>query len=265
MIVMQERAEVNKLLGIDSSVVGTRTEIRELCPQLDLSERPAIRSSARSTTRRAGSSATTPSCGASRAPPTDAASRSTRTPRSPGSSATAIGSPRSRRHAAASSADRSCSATAGWSSLVGRARRPAAPDHDAHPPGLRHRAREAVPRRGHRLLPAPRVRLADRSRRVPDRRRDRAVHDVQGDGHALVPRVLGRARARAPSAARADEGAPHLDGPVRPLPRLQPDPRKDGDRQLPRLDRLGNVRLQGRADRRRHARRAGRERRDARR
>jgi len=40
MITMQERAEVNKLLGIDSSVVTPDT-IRELCPQLDLSDRPA--------------------------------------------------------------------------------------------------------------------------------------------------------------------------------------------------------------------------------
>ena len=40
LVVMQERAEVNKLLGIDSSVIGP-AEIRELCPQLDLSDRPA--------------------------------------------------------------------------------------------------------------------------------------------------------------------------------------------------------------------------------
>src|SRR3990170_2967553 len=40
MITMQERAEVNKLLGINSSVVGV-DRIRELCPQLDLSDRPA--------------------------------------------------------------------------------------------------------------------------------------------------------------------------------------------------------------------------------
>ena len=40
MVVMQERAEVNKLLGIDSSVIGP-DRIRELCPQLDLSDRPA--------------------------------------------------------------------------------------------------------------------------------------------------------------------------------------------------------------------------------
>jgi sarcosine oxidase, subunit beta len=39
MVVMQERAEVNKLLGVDSSVVGP-AEIKELCPQLDVSDRP---------------------------------------------------------------------------------------------------------------------------------------------------------------------------------------------------------------------------------
>ena len=40
MITMQERAEVNKLLGIKSSVIYP-DRIRELCPELDLSQRPA--------------------------------------------------------------------------------------------------------------------------------------------------------------------------------------------------------------------------------
>jgi sarcosine oxidase subunit beta len=40
MVVAQERAEVNKLLGIKSRVIGP-VEISELCPQLDLSNRPA--------------------------------------------------------------------------------------------------------------------------------------------------------------------------------------------------------------------------------
>ena len=135
-----------------------------------------------------------------------------------------------------------------------RARARAAPDHDAHPPGLRHRADEAVPRRDHRLLAAARVHLADRPRRVPDRRRDRAVHDLQGNGHALLPRVLLEAHARALPAARADQDAPHLDRALRPLARLQPAPRQDRDRQLPPLGRLGDVRVQGGADRRRDAR-----------
>ena len=40
MVTMQERAEVNKILGIDSSVV-TPEDIRGLCPELDLSDQPA--------------------------------------------------------------------------------------------------------------------------------------------------------------------------------------------------------------------------------
>jgi sarcosine oxidase, subunit beta len=40
MITMQERSEVNKLLGIESSVIYP-DRIRELCPELDLSQRPA--------------------------------------------------------------------------------------------------------------------------------------------------------------------------------------------------------------------------------
>ncbi len=40
MITMQERAEVNKLLGIKSSVIYP-DRIRELCPELDLTQRPA--------------------------------------------------------------------------------------------------------------------------------------------------------------------------------------------------------------------------------
>jgi sarcosine oxidase, subunit beta len=39
LVVAQERAEVNKLLGIDSSVV-TPEQIEEICPQLDVSDRP---------------------------------------------------------------------------------------------------------------------------------------------------------------------------------------------------------------------------------
>ena len=39
LVTMQERAEVNKLLGIDSRVVGP-DEIHELCPELDVSDRP---------------------------------------------------------------------------------------------------------------------------------------------------------------------------------------------------------------------------------
>ncbi|GIU95744.1 MAG: sarcosine oxidase subunit beta [Gaiellaceae bacterium] len=40
LVVAQERAEVNKLLGIRSEVIGP-DRIRELCPELDLSDKPA--------------------------------------------------------------------------------------------------------------------------------------------------------------------------------------------------------------------------------
>ena len=139
-----------------------------------------------------------------------------------------------------------------------------AADHDAHPPGVRDRAGQAVPRRRDRVVADARVRLADRPRRVPGRRRDRAVHDLPRHRHVHVPRVLGAPRARALPAARARERAARVDGPLRPVARLQPDPRAHRGRGVPRLDRLGHVRLQGRADRRHDARRARRHREDAR-
>ena len=61
-------------------------------------------------------------------------------------------------------------------------------------------------------------------------------------------------------AAGAGAAAAQLGRAVRPQPRLQPDPRQDRGRELPRQRRLGHLRLQGRADRRQDARRAGRDR-----
>ena len=81
MFVMANRAEVNRLNGIDWRLIGP-DEVQELAPAMHVGDgRDAIRSWARSTTRRAGSSATTPSSGASPAAPTRAAPRSTPTPR----------------------------------------------------------------------------------------------------------------------------------------------------------------------------------------
>ena len=40
LVVSQERAEVNKLLGIDSEVIGP-DRVKELCPELDVSDKPA--------------------------------------------------------------------------------------------------------------------------------------------------------------------------------------------------------------------------------
>ncbi len=225
---------------------------------------PRIRSSARSTTRRAGSSATTRSSGASRARPIGAASRSTRTRRSSGfersgDRITAVETNRGRVECG-----QVVSATAGWSSLVGRL------------VGLR------LPITTHILQafvtepvkPFLDVVLVSSQLHVYVSQTDRGEFLIGAEiepyttykshRHALVPRVLGGARDRAPPAARAHEGPAHVDGALRPLAGLQPDPRQDGDRQLPRLDGVGDVRLQGGADRRRHAGRARREREDAR-
>ena len=69
---------------------------------------------------------------------------------------------------------------------------------------------------------------------------------------------------RAVSAARARPPSAKLGGSVRPQPRLQPDPRQDRGRELPRQRGLGHVWLQGRADRRQDAGGAGRDRSHAR-
>ena len=247
MITMQERAEVNKLLGIDSSVIFP-PRIAELCPELDLSQRPAY-----------------PIVGALYHPPggiirhdavvwgfARAADRRgveihqdtevTGFERS-GDRITAVETSRGRVECG-----QVVSATAGWSSLVGRL------------VGLR------LPITTHILQafvtepvkPFLDVVLVSSQLHVY------VSHDLQEHGHAVVPRVLGGACPRPPPTARAHEGPPHVDGSLRPLTGLQPDPREDGDRQLPRVDGVGDVRVQGCADRRRHACRARREREDAR-
>ena len=77
--VMQERAEVNQILGIDSAVVYPE-EIGSSARSSTSPRSRRGRSWAPSTTRRAESSGTTPSSGASRAAPTAPASSCTRTP-----------------------------------------------------------------------------------------------------------------------------------------------------------------------------------------
>ena len=82
LVVQTERAEVNKLLGIDSRVVDAARRSRSSARRSTSPARASPgRSSARSTTRPAGSSATTPSSGATRSRSQAPASRSTRTPR----------------------------------------------------------------------------------------------------------------------------------------------------------------------------------------
>ena len=152
MITMQERAEVNKLLGIKSSVIAPAAHRASSARELDLSQRPAY-----------------PIVGALYHPPggiirhdavvwgfARAADRLgveihpytevTGFERD-GDRITAVEThARARRVRPGRERDRGL--------VVARrpARRPAAPDHDAHPPGLRHRAGEAVPRRRPRLV-----------------------------------------------------------------------------------------------------------------
>ena len=80
MFVMANRAEVNRLQGIDSRLIGP-DEVKELAPAMHVPGDTTSRSSARCITRRAASSATTRSSGGSPGPPTPAAPRSTRTPK----------------------------------------------------------------------------------------------------------------------------------------------------------------------------------------
>ncbi len=163
------------------------------------------RSWARSTTRPAGSSATTPSSGASRAAPTahgvEIHPYTTVTGDHAGERPRHGRRDEPRPHRGGRRRERG-------RRLVDarlRARRRAAPDHDAHPAGVRHRADEAVPRRDHRLGADARVRLPDRPRRVPDRRRDRAVHDVQVDRHAS--RSSSTPRGTCSSSSRSSNGS----------------------------------------------------------
>ena len=259
MFVMANRAEVNRLHGIDSQLVDA-AEVKRLCPQLNVSEdvtypilgalyhppggiirhdavvwgyargadragveiHPYTEVDRRSSAPTGGS----PPCSTNRG--TDQGR--------PGASA--------RRRAGA----RSC---ARW-----RGRRAA--DHHPHPAGVRDRAGQAAARRRDRLLADARLHLPVRPRRVRDGLGDRAVDDLPDAGHAQLPPGPDPPHARAVPAARARAAAAQLGGAVRPQPRLQPDPRRDRGRELPRQRRLGHVRLQGRADRRQDARRAGR-------
>jgi sarcosine oxidase subunit beta len=70
---------------------------------------------------------------------------------------------------------------------------------------------------------------------------------------------FGQAHARALPAAGAGQDPALVDGPLRPLARLQPDSGRHRGRRLPRELRLGHVRLQGRSDRGDDACRAGRD------
>ena len=223
---MTERAEVNQLLGIDSRLIG-RDEIRELCPELDLSDHP-----------------TWPIMGALYHPPggiirhdavvwgyARGADRGGveihQNTEVTGITQTAAASRGVRTNRGDIACDTVISATSGWSTLV-------CDLAGVRLPITTHILQAFVTEPVKpfldvvdRVVADARLRLADRPRRVPDRRRDRAVHDLPRHRHVPVPRVLGAARAGALPAARARQRAARVDGPVRPVARLQPDPRHD--------------------------------------
>jgi hypothetical protein len=86
------------------------------------------------------------------------------------------------------------------------------------------------------------------------------VDDLSHAGHPELPAGGHPPHARALPPARARAAAALVGRAVRPQPRLQPDPRQDRGRELPRQRRLGHLRLQGRADRGQDPRRARRHR-----
>ena len=82
-----------------------------------------------------------------------------------------------------------------------------AADHDPHPAGVRDRAGQAAARRRDRLLADARLHLAVRPRRVRDGLGDRAVDDLPDAGHAQLPPGPHPPHARAVPAARARAAA----------------------------------------------------------
>ena len=152
MITAAERAEVNQLLGIESHVVDT-AEVKRLCPQINVSTdatwpivRRALPPAGRDHPPRRGR------LGLRERRRPCSAPRSTRTPRSPG-----IDVEDGRVHGRADEPRRHLLRHGRL--LHGRLVDPdrrhgrrAAADLDEHPPGLRHRAGQAVPRRGDRLV-----------------------------------------------------------------------------------------------------------------
>ena len=261
MTTMQERAEVNQLLGIDSRVV-LPPEIARLCPELDLSNRP-----------------TWPILGALHHPQGgiirhDAvvwglARGADRHGVEIHPHTTVTGIEHDNRRVTAVETNRGrveadvvISAVAGWSTLVcGLA--------GIRLPITTHILQAFVTEPvkpfldvDHRLGADARLRLADRPRRVPDRRRDRALHHLQVE--------LGRSRssstppATRSSSSRSSSGS----GCSAPGPASATSPpttaRSSGrpSSRLPSLRRLGHLRLQSRTDRRHDARRARRARHD---
>ena len=222
------------------------------------------RSRRRSTTRRAGSSATTPSSGASRAAPT---ARGVEIhPYTEVTGHRALERPRHRRRdqpRRRSPATPSSARTAGWSTLVA--------DLAGVPLPITTHILQAFVTEP--LKPFLDVIIVSSQMHVYISQTDRGEFLIGAEiepyttykGIGTFPFLEYSARHALelfPQLEQREDPAP-VDRALRPLARLQPDPRRDRGRGLPRLLRLGHVRLQGRADRRDDARRADRDGADA--
>ena len=204
LVVQNERAEVNKLLGIDSRVIG-RDEVKKLCPQISISE-----------------DVTWPIQGALYHPPGGIIRHDAVAPGyakqvgragidiHQGVEVTGLDVRDGRCHGVKTnqgdiSAGVVLSATAGWSSPVAKLAGLKLPITTSILQAFVTEP-EAVPRQDHRLGTDAHLLLADRSRRVPDRRRGRAVSDVLEQGNVPVHRVRLPAHPRAlPAAARNED------------------------------------------------------------
>ena len=205
MFVMANRAEVNRLNGIDSRLIYP-DEIKRLAPAMQVDNpnatypdhgRPVSPARRDHPPRRGGLGA-----GPQRRP---GRRRDPPEHRGAGDGALERADHRvSRPTAARSARGQVLNCTAGWSTLISDMAGVRAADHHPHPAGVRDRADEAAAGRRDRLLADARLHQPDRPRRVPDGRRDRAVDDLPDAGHAQLP--AGRLPPRAWSCSRSSSG-----------------------------------------------------------
>ena len=219
---MMERAEVNRLLGVDSRVIYP-DEIKELEPMLDVSDHPTFPILAalyhppggiiRHDAVVWGYAKEADRLGVEIHPYTrvEGITRQNgrvtgiETNRGPISAGTVI------------------SCTSGWSSLVGRMAGIEVPITTHILQACVTEPVKPLLREDHRVGDAAHLHLPVRPRRVRDGLRDRAVLGLLRQGHVPVHRGSGDAHGRAPADARPCEDPAPVDRPLRRLARLRPD------------------------------------------
>ena len=226
---MMERAEVNRLVGVDSRVVYP-DEVKELCPQLDTSDHPTF-----------------PILGALYHPP-GGVIRHDAVVWGYAKEADRMGveihpytevegidvedgkvtGVRTNRGRIACGTVVSC--VAGWSSLVCEMAGHPAAHHHPHPAGLRDRAGEAAAEQDHRLRDAAHLHQPVRPRRVRDGIGDRAVLRLLDQEHVPLHRGPGGPHDRAAADARPRQDPAPVDRSLRRLTGLQPDHGRDRGR-----------------------------------